>query len=291
MPSGSHSGSSGSHSSGGSSWGGGSSRSSGYGSSSGSFRPGHVYVHIGRSRYYLNGKPAVAQKLLSFLVVFAIFFIIIGAVNWSHNSNELSKIKEDYNYYQQMISYAEANPSHKKLGKITGKFYNEDCKKWYITYSLQTNFHTTLNGYSFSVYTLEELMTDEYAINAPISLAVDSSTVTSTTDSIPMDYKDMPLSRDGEWVEATKQVGIAKGFLFTGCALFVVGIVAIIVVSVKKGTKVNSEGAPISTSFETNTQPNLTGWTCEYCGGYEPQAIKKCTQCGAGKPQRKNLSE
>lgn len=299
MPSGSHGGSSGSHFSGGgsSSSGGGSHGGSHFGSYRRSWRSGTVIIGNVGGGYHLTKKGAAAQSFLCVLLCFSVILLMIGGMLWASTASELTKIKEDYNYYQQMISYAEANPDLNliKTGTITGKFYNEDCKKWYITYSLETVFGTTLEGYSFSVYTLNDLSKEEYQINSPISLAVDSATVTSTTDSIPMDYKDMPLSRDGEWVNANNQVNIGKGMVFVNIGVTVVAIVLLVVVLIKCTRKSESEAGTSSsnssstTSLETNSdQPRLTGWTCEYCGSYEPLATKKCSQCGAKKPQRKN---
>ena len=138
MPSGSHGGSRGSHSSGGSS------RSSGGGSHFGSrssrsshnmssnrhyHHGGHHHHHRGRGGFVIvtSGSTGV----LFFVSLFMVALIAAFSFVLSNTNRNLATIETDREYYIDMIEYAESNSDYIKTGMITGKFYNEDCEKWY----------------------------------------------------------------------------------------------------------------------------------------------------------------
>ena len=57
--------------------------------------------------------------------------MMIFSSNVNMIKNDINLIEEDYYYYQDIISYAEANRDKGYVveGKILDKFYNEDADK------------------------------------------------------------------------------------------------------------------------------------------------------------------
>ena len=273
MPSGSHSGSGGSHFGGGSSSGshfGGGSR---LGGGSVNARP-IIFIHHGR-RYSVRGGAQSAVSLMFVLCIFAIFTIFFGVIMIPTANSQIKKIEADYTYYQAMIDYAEEHNAYLVTGKVTGKFYNEDCDKWYITYSIEIDEYTDLEGYTFSVYTFDEV--SRFEINEYIAIAVDSVPITLDTDSIPMDYKDMPLTRDGEYVDA-KQDKTAGVIVIVVASIVLVGLISgIVVIIIKKKQLVTDTNPTTNTSTNTAKEPTR----CSYCGAILGENDKSCPTCGA----------
>lgn len=280
MPSGSHSTSGGSHSSGGSSFGGHGSSGSG---SSGSSRPimprrvyfGHSYVILS------SGK----QSLSSFLIVFAIFALLFCAMfgfGIAGTNKAIKKIKEDQAYYFNMIDYARENPEYLTTGTVTDYFYNEDAGKYYITYTFELadgNFMRP-DGQSYCVYTLSQASDLLHAGTIELALNVKKSVANLDTDSIPTDYREMPLDDDGEYVhnKSNKKTFII-GVVVTAFIVVasVVGVVVIVATSPKEGS------ATQTTSQNTTMQNTQTSnhWVCAYCGNRQTNDKSKCDQCGA----------
>lgn len=271
MPSGSHSGGGGSH------FGGGSSDGShfGGGSHSGSGHSvGPMIFMFGGRRYFVGGKARNIVSVLQTICVFVFIAIILSASTLSDSKQGIDKIEEDYAYYQSMISYAEAHNEYIVTGKVTGKFYNDDCDKWYITYSIKIDETSNLKGYTFSVYTLDEV--SAFQIGNSIDIAVDSVPITLETDSIPLDYKDMPLSRDGEYVDfvSAKTKSIVALVIEV---LALIGSIAGIVVVVLKNKQVVTDDKPESNTTSQTKEPTR----CAYCGAIVDENENTCHSCGA----------
>jgi len=269
MPSGSHGGSMGSHSSGGASFGGG--RSSGGGYRNGHHRRGPRIFIIGRSRYYL---PTVWNTRFSAIISFlpiALFFLIFAVIAIFSGATTKNDILVDYYYYQDMIAKAEANPEFIVEGEITDLFYNDDCGKWYYTYSFLDDEGFPVNGYTYSVYTREEIR--EFTIGQNIMLAVNMAKINQLTDSIPMDYKYIPIENDGEYAQA--QTIHTIGIVCTAvCSVTIVGLaVALVLIFVK--CKQPATGEAID-GEKTGGLRN-----CAYCGALLNESETRCKHCGA----------
>lgn len=272
MPSGSHSSGGGSHfgggshSSGGSHFGGGSSQSNSSKS---------VNIRIGGRSYIVPGKASSFSVLIIVFVLLAVFsgMMFLGA---SGAESDIKIIKNDYVYYQDMIAKTKTNPDLIKEAEITGKFYNEDCDKWYIEYEIISDIN--LPGHTFSVYSYEEI--SNFDIGQIIQVAVDSETVKITTDSIPMDYENMPIEKDGEYIELTKEKTTLKiiGFVLIGVDVFVL-IGAIY--SRKKQKSLSNTQDQQSTIQDENVDKKDTPFSCSYCGAIING--DKCSNCGAPK--------
>ncbi|MBQ3047706.1 MAG: hypothetical protein IJD48_01680 [Clostridia bacterium] len=297
MPSGSHGGSSGSHRSGGSSGGGsfgGGSRggSNGFGGSYSSSRP--MYIGWHSKRYYIPAKKASSIRTL-FSVSFALLFFALAIITVLVSNNKyINKIKTDREYYIQMIDYAIENPEYQKVGWITDRFYNRDCDKWYITYALRTKTGETLHGYTFSVYTIDDISKKEFQVRQSIVLAVNNKDVDMFTDSINMGYKDIPLEADGEYlkyIEANK-ITIAVECVLGAC---IVVLVAIAISLIKKNAQdegnlgeITSNTTMLGEAVATTQQVKKSKKTCIYCGCFVSEEDKQCPSCGARKFNNNN---
>lgn len=299
MPSGSHS-----SGGGGSHFGGGSSGGSHFGGFSGSSRSvnlGPRVVVLGGKRYVVTGQRRAGLSALMFAIIILIFALFSSCLITTGAGKSMQTIKDDYARYQQMITTAETNPEYQIKAVVTDSF-KHDSGKYYITYAFPLNtiaesqlwsaYRTDLArntveenwvlGYSYSVYTLEQVSTSRLTKGSVIDLAINDKTtqVNKDTDSIPFDYKGMPLTQDGEYIEAqnSRKVGtiviIVSSVLIVAC---VVGMVFVVKTSKQEEQDKAEQTATAQTSAPEN-QPKQQ--VCAYCGAALEPNTKKCPNCG-----------
>ncbi len=289
MPSGSHGGGGGSHSSGGSSFGGGGGIHFGGGSGRG-YRGTRTFLFFG-SRRRLYGFGGILSFFCSILMMFGIFAILGGFIYAVDQSGNIKKIEEDHAYYQDLIDL-----NYHTTAKVTDMFYKFD--KYYITYEIDIPSSTkNLEGYSYCVYTREEAMalmsqnTEGLGIGI-ISVAVNHpvSEINLKTDSIPLDYKDMSLERDGEYVRMKKyqRNGIIAGCSGIGGIVLAIciNLVAVKVSEKKEQKEIEESPADLNENDENKTQPEPIYYPqktkyCPYCGGKMNADDAKCPSCGS----------
>jgi hypothetical protein len=299
MPSGSHRGSrGGSHSSGGSrrgsSFSGGFSSRSSFGGShyrGRSYHSGpHYYhhrpfrIHFGR-RYYVYGSGTTSVfGLLGALFIFALIFTFCFSMVRNADKHEIQLIEEDYGYYQHMISEAREREANGQDGwivdaTVSGRFYNEDADKYYITYYINDSHgDKVIDGYTYSCFTKSEAYS--YTIGDTIEIAVDSVPYTRNTDSINTSYYAMPIENDGEYVFAKNELRTSN-IIYTICILVDVAIVAaFFILLYKKAVPDNNDSAETNTSTPSTSENNEK--YCSYCGSLMSKSSSKCPSCGAG---------
>ncbi len=286
MPSGSHGGShGGSHSSGGASWGGSSRSSGGMHGGGGHHMPRRpMRFHWGRSIWIMPGEKV--STLGTYVLVFFVMALFLLGVGFmiSNNYRQIEIIKIDREYYLDMIEYAENNPEYMKTGTITDWFYNDSANRWYFTYEIPYSGNykdsfggTQLEGYTYSVYSASDKA--KYRIGTEQTFAVNNKTVTVTTDSINIDYKNIPLENDGEYKSVKKS--IVLGWIFEVIfALVEVGMVVLIIKHIRK-------------SFVKEELPEEDNQyaSCPYCGSVLNDDENKCKNCGATLKKRKRKPE
>lgn len=272
MPSGSHGGGGGSHGGG---FGGGSHFGSGHRSSGSSSRgPTPIrFWFFGHHYYVPAGKTSAIRGLFTafFVLILFGFMSILGLIA---AKDQVEKIEDDNTYYISMISYATAHPDYQMTGKITGKFRNDDCGKWYLTYSLETNDGQTLEGYTYSVYSINEI--EQFVVGDDILLAVDSIPVTMRTDSINMDYINIPLDNDGEYIGAKNSKRTAM-IMVIACFGASVVVAILTFIKAKKSMKLNELEKEKASSLPQDEGVKR----CKYCGSKQNPEDTKCPNCGA----------
>ena len=301
MPSGSHS-----SGGGGSHFGGGSSGGSHFGGFSRSSRGnstnlGPRVVVFGGRRYIVSGQRRTGLYALMFAIVVLVFALFSGCLITNGAKQSIQTIKDDYARYQQMITYAETNTEYQIKAVITDSFKHESGK-YYITYAFPLNTVVETNlwsnyledladntvennwvlGYSYSVYSLEQVSTSGLMKGDIINLAINNKNteVNKDTDSIPFDYKDMPLTQDGEYLEAkhSKKIGpiviTVAVVLIAGC---VVGMVFVVKTS-KLEEEAKAEQTATAQTNAPTSQPKQR--LCAYCGAAIESDAKKCPNCG-----------
>ena len=282
MPSGSHGGGGGGSHFGGGSFGGshfgGSSSGNHFGGSyyHGPKRPGRAPIHF--HFFYFGGRRyAVANDDRSSLIgmifgcIFCIFFAFVWAMVISSSISSVKKIKSDYVYYQDMITYAEAHPERIIDANVQTFYENEDCGKWYIVYYFFAEDSSRVDGYTFSIYTYEQAWAIKQS--GTIQLAVDSFPITTETDSINLDYKNLPLSQDGEYQVAVRDI-ITNILVEAG---IVVVFVVLVIYTIKKAKK-NIE--VVNENGKDNNEPKLK-YICTYCGAKLKEEDTTCPKCGS----------
>lgn len=278
MPSGSHGGSSGSHGGGGSSFGGGSSGGWRGSSSSGSYYnsapPRPIHWSYGGRTYYVSGVES--SPIRTKIVLAVVFFIlaIISIIWLASTCSSIHKIKVDRNYYINMIRNAESDSDYCKDGVVTDMFYNQSCDRWYLTYCIPYSSGLWgLEGYTYSVYTEEEAR-DIYYYHRDMKFAVNNKDVDSRTDSINMEYINIPLTSDGEYLVCVRKliVSIVMIIVFLGCtALFIY----LAIRNIKKKAKVSVDLSKAS--------PETKKKYCRYCGRTLRDSDMSCPSCGASR--------
>lgn len=294
MPSGSHRGSRGSHSSGGSRSGGFSrgsrgSRSGGFsvGSRGSHFGGGHrhhgggIHIHAHRPlrirfgrRYYVYSTGVQSRfAIFGILFVFALIFTFAMNLRRQDAQYDINLIEQDYYYYQDMIRYAE---SHDMVveGVVVDKFYNPEADRYYVIYEIETGNGQKLEGYTYSCYTETEV--GKYRRGGSIDIAVDQMPITSSTDSINMDYKDMPLTKDGEYLLVQAELREAT-ISFVICVIVDIAIVVGFVIYAYKKKEVEEDKGATPTQTEKVEEDVY----CNYCGSLLSKDAKKCSSCGA----------
>lgn len=303
MPSGSHSGGGGSH------FGGGSSGGSHFGgfNSSGSSRQVNlgprVYVFGGR-RYVVSGSRRTGIYALNFVILFMVFIVFAGALMLAGGNKAVKTIKADHARYQQMITYAKENNDFLIYGVITDQFKNDECDKYYITYAfpidyiddkddLLAKYHRDVRsgdfeiewvqGYSYSVYSLAQVSALNMQRGSLVELAINNekSEIDQDTDSIPTDYLNMPLNRDGEYT-AAKSKKTAGSIMIVISAVVIVGCVAGQIAVIKT---CKPEQAPVEADQpidQGKAAPQQKVNKCAYCGAVLKEGETKCPNCGGG---------
>lgn len=274
MPSGSHGGGGGgSHHGGGFGGGGG---HFGHGRPTGGivFRPRPIRIWFFGHHYYVPADKTSKLRGLFTAFVVLLIFGFVAMFSMFNAKSQINIIQDDHDYYCNLVRYAILHPDFQKTGTITGRFENRNCRKWYLTYSLQTDNGQTLEGYSYSIYSNEEIF--EFEIGDEIQLAVDAKIVTLSTDSINMDYLDIPIESDGEYVLAN---GLKKTSMILMIVLFCSSAASLVtgILRTKKEMKLNElEKEKASPSFvEDNAK------RCPYCGSKQSPEDNKCPNCGA----------
>jgi hypothetical protein len=274
MPSGSHGGSAGGHSSGGASFGGGRSfGGGGYHSRPVRVQPyyfpffGHTYV-IGTQRH---------NHIMSLVGgAFLVGFVFVICLVMSLSQTDVKKIKEDRDYYLNMIDTAQAEQIID--AKVKGQFLGEGGK-YYITYNIELpngSYLWSADGYSFSMYSMAEA--SAIYRNGTIQVVVDGLPLTGETDSIPLDYRDFELDDDGSYTAVMRRTKIMRVMSYTaGAALLILLFFIVKLTFSHKQTEEESKAAAIPAGAEQG-QGRIY---CAYCGGVMEAGRDSCPRCGS----------
>ena len=166
--------------------------------------------------------------------------------------------------------------------KVKDKFYNQSAGKWYVTYVFKTTDGSEwVEGYTYSVYDNTEAYA--FVIGQNIELAVNSNPITTDTDSIPTDYKNMPLEKDGEYTNTKKSIsGSRIGYVL--CFAGTIGLIVLAVrleIKAKKDEKLEKDAERQFELDRDAAKEKAKTHFCPYCGSKMPADIHTCPNCGA----------
>ena len=102
-----------------------------------SHRHTSIHLHSDGSTGSIRANIKLGFGFVVFLLILvglAISISTIGSISIA--KDELTEIENSYNYYQNMISYAEANPEYKATGVITYIGPDSYSDKYYIEYRI-----------------------------------------------------------------------------------------------------------------------------------------------------------
>lgn len=296
MPSGSHSG--GSH------FGGGHSSFSGGGSHFGGSRSGHsgggshfgggprgprgpVFIHWGGHYYSMSYSKNV---LVVFLLVISFIAGFVGfGFTVSNNRDKLDIIRMDYEYYYQMVDYAESNSNYRTTATITG-FYQSYSGKYYYNYKFKMDPSSAssfyIDGYTYCLYTEDDLPSIAVGTTITIAISDNVNNISFDCDSVPMDIKHFRPEDDGEFqalqrsAETNKKVGIVTLII---AGIMLATTITLWILFLKKTDKNEYEksksGTITSSSINIDTNPKTK--YCSYCGSALNSNATSCHCCGA----------
>lgn len=282
MPAGSHGGGSGSHGGFRGSFSHSSSRSSGSGSSGSGSRGsinliprGPRYISFWGTTLVLNNLRQVLLMIIGFIGACALLAIFAGSSLIGEATSDINMIKQEQKYYLVMIHDAEVDEALQVDGKVKDNFYKHN--KYYITFTFENEAGEEFEGYSFCVYELENIPKK----GSTIKLAVNDKEIDADTDAIPMDYKNMTLEDDGEYLECVKSKKNATTVVVIGAIGVAGAIVGIILVLVTAERKKQAEKQEAEQKEQAKAEEAEKKTKCEYCGARVQPEDKVCSQCGA----------
>lgn len=268
--------------------------SSGFGG--GGYRPhrhhGPRHWRFGRSYIIISPRRGRAMSAVGFFLVLSVIVGAIGLFMMMGANSTMNTIKVDRDYYLQMITTAEANPSVRiREATVTYSAKSDNNPKWYIDYKILVDGSTTSfqEGYSYPVYTVSTVPAE----GSKIMVAINRDTVdkdvkdswgdviTPGTDSVPVDYKNFALSDDGEYANAESNKSLGTTLMIAGIAVVVLLIVleGYIALSAKRATEAEVQ-AQKAQAAETQAAA-VAATTCKYCGARVGAEDRNCSACGA----------
>ena len=178
------------------------------------------------------------------------------------------------------------NTNCQTTGTVTGIERYEDGSKYCIFYTFKTTTGSKVEGYSFYVY--DYTVASQYKSSGSVILALDTTVdkINTTTDSVPLDYKDVTLDNDDEYVHynATRNVARTATFVLIGISVAMILGTVLVPLTAKKATAEqiaeSKNGSANSTTSETQSAPAGT-WRCSYCGVLNDNGKERCDGCGA----------
>lgn len=215
------------------------------------------------------------------IMIIALFAVFIAKISFV---TRVQVIKSDYNYYQHMCDWASKHPNWKGTAIVTGK--EQKYNKWFIKYKIVDPVtSSSIDGYSFAIYNDEQIQ--QIQINDEIEVAMNSFDLSIDTDSVPMDYYQISITQDGEYLHYSK-INNSVTVILVVVAIVTVGIGitnGILANKYLKNMRVASLDSDYTPVSENN---NLQVVYCDYCHSKLPPNSTKCEHCGASIRQNKN---
>lgn len=294
MPSG------GGHSSSGGHFGGGASHSSGghFGGFRGSSGPSmhyhggwhhpHVTLFFGRP-VWISSARAGASSILSLFIVIGIMISVFTGIGWADANGKVNTCVRDYTFYHQLALDKADQPDYQivaEVYRVEQNFYDEN--KYCIHYKFPTaDGKDEVDGWSFFVY---DYQTAENLKQNGVTLALDTKNdrIISTTDSVPLDYKDTVLTDDAEYVAFSGKINFWKTIFFVAIGATVLMVVASVAIplTAKKATEEQlaehqkNNGSKAVGTANPATAERVAPWRCEFCGSLNDSDKTKCDACG-----------
>jgi len=236
----------------------------------------YVYYRRHGKKYALNVNENNLYTLLNMLKKLAFIATILPLIFLFGFSGNFFKIRSDYSRYQNMIKFAEAerengNDNYFVDATIYSVEQYGSTDRYYINYYFYSEDYEVVKGYTFSVYTYDEVK--DINVGDKLEIAVDSYPLTTETDSIDLHYKNTTLADDVEY-QGTKATmnGVAIFVLIAAAIWCLFGFLA-------HKTKIK-HGEEILPNGDLPGEP-VYQYVCTYCGGKLMESDANCPHCGA----------
>jgi len=250
-------------------------------------------VVFGGHSVYLGAGRASTVSVLGFLIVIALVVTAIFGFSWMSCESDLEEIKSNHSTYLAIAREAATKGDTWQVDGTVGGYNSygkhlsyeeyEDSGKFCIFYSFDAHVGKVENGFSFYVYTYDEVVE---MIDNGVRLALEGPWANSTdqTDSVPLNYKDKALQDDAEYLDRME----TRKTVSMGTSIAAGIVVALVIANVltrataKKATaeQIAADKAATATNADNKTAPAGT-WRCEYCGALNDNNKERCDGCGA----------
>ncbi len=255
------------------------------------YRP-RVVVFGGHS-VYLGAGRASTVSILGVLITIALIITTIFGFSWMSCESDLKEIKSDNSTYLAIAREAAVKGDTWQVDGTVGGYNSygeyllyeqyEDSGKYCIFYSFDAHVGKVENGFSYYVYTYDEVVE---MIDNGVRLALEGPWESSTeqTDSVPLNYKDKTLQDDAEYLNRMEtRKSVSMGTLVTA-GIAVVLIIANVLTraTAKKATaeQIAADKQETTTGADNTTAPEGT-WHWGYCGTLNDNGKERCEGCGA----------
>ena len=238
-----------------------------------------VHIHVGSRYHYGYGGSSNGGGIgvvYAVLIIFAIIFSFagissVGEINYHKESVEIAK--DEYNFYQDMIEYANDHEDEGYIvyGTVVNKYLDDSVSKYYVVYTVPgmlEEFET------FAVYSLSDV--SQYRQGSPIRLALGGNVINEDTESIDTDFANVELEEFSLYILANEHVKSAtiRTVICLGIPAAFVGVMLVLIIRSHKKRSNSSDSTP---EVETSSEESR----CKYCGSTYEAGKRKCSNCGA----------
>lgn len=243
-------------------------------------RPVFIYS-FGRRNYYIGEKKQSLINTIGLFLFIAIIILIAKVGNYFEAKDKVEIIKSDFVNYNAIIDDAKLDSNKIVTGSYVGR--EEKYDKWCVKYKFTYN-GTEYNGYSFYVYTEEEI--NEFK-NDGLQIAIGNVNVVGQPDSIEMTFEGKELKDDGEYVYYSSRVVSQKVWMIVSSCVIGGLLISEIVISSTSFKKYEKEDEGKTILIQEDNPSR----TCAYCGSKMKDDATSCPYCGAGENTFKGKSD
>jgi ribosomal protein L40E len=227
-----------------------------------------------RGGYSSGGRNTMG--IFGILAIVSFIVGIFGLMMMVGGNSTIKSVERDNVIYNEMITKADGAPARQRQATVLEIVENDKGGKWWFTYevigdtgkSAQDILKLT-GGRALPVYTYDQVKDLE---GEEITVAINGTTLSLSTDSIPLSFAGHPVTDDGDYIGAKSQKALGTTLMWIFGAIFALSILANVgLFSFLKKEPVEAPSVENATAKDT---------FCAYCGAKLNPGDTKCPNCG-----------